>query len=126
MAITKTRIASAQNKAVFKITATAASDSVTINLAADLIHNGQTVNSPKVNIARMAYSCSSSGSIDISRNGVVTHKLFGHDSEFQAPSAEQNDQNIVVTFSGTAGGTLILELSKVDGFGAINPPGLPY
>jgi hypothetical protein len=29
--------------------------------------------------------------------------------------AEQNDQNITVTF-GTAGGTVILELSKVGGF----------
>lgn len=126
MAITKTRISSAQNKAVFKITATAAADTVTIVLATDLIHEGQAVATPKVNIARMAYSCSSSGDITIVRNGVTTHKLFGHDSEFQAPTAEQNLSDIVVTFNNTAGGTLILELSKVDGYGAINPPGLPY
>lgn len=126
MAITKTRIQSAHNRATFKITATAALDTVTIDLATDLIHNGQTVGTPKVNIANIAYSCASSDSITIVRNGVTTHKVFGHDSEFHAPSTEQNGSNIVVTFNGSGqgsehGGTIVIELSKVDGFGSIDP-----
>jgi hypothetical protein len=125
MAITKTRIASAHNRALYKITATGA-ENITLALATDFIHEGQSVSSPKVNIANLAYSCASSDSITITRNGVVTHKVFGHDSEFHAPTSEENGSDIVVAFTGAGGGTIILDLAKVSGFGAINPPGLPY
>lgn len=124
MAITKTRIASSQNRAVYKITATAAADTITLALATDFTHNGQTVASPKVNIANLSYSCAATGDITITRGGVVTHKLFGSDRDLHAPSAENNASDIVVTFTGTAGGTLILECGKVDGFGALNPVGV--
>lgn len=124
MAITKTRIASSQNRATYKITATAAADTITLALLTDFIHNGQSVSSPKVNIANLSYSCAATGDITITRNAVVTHKLFGSDSALHAPSAEQNASDIVVLFTGSAGGTLIIECAKVEGFGALNPVGV--
>jgi hypothetical protein len=126
MAITKTRITSSLNRAVFKITATTAADTITLALATDFTHNGQTVSSPKVNIANLSFSCAATGDISISRGGVVTHKLFGTAETFHAPSDQNNTSDIVITFTGTAGGTLIIDCGKVEGFGAINPPGLPY
>jgi len=92
------------------------------------LHYGQifTIASPKVNIAEMSYSCNAAGDITLTRNSTVTHKLFGNAVGFHAPSSESNDQNIVVLFTTTVGGTLMLELSKVEGFSAINPKGLPY
>jgi hypothetical protein len=92
----------------------------------DFLHYGQifTDASPKVNIAEVSYSTANTGFITITRNSVVTHKLFGSDSNFHAPSNEQSDQNIAVLFDTTAGGTLMIELSKVEGFGALNPYGV--
>ena len=89
----------------------------------DFLHYGQifTTASPKVNIAEMSYTCNSAGLISLTRNSVVTHQLFGSLVGFHAPSSEQSDQNVVVLFTTTVGGTLILELSKVEGFSSINP-----
>lgn len=114
--ITKTH-----NRAVVKIVGTSTSDSATINIATDLLFGAQTANSPKVGISALAYSCSSSGDVTVVRNGVTIFKLFGHDT-LSYGSNEQSDQNIVVTFNTSAGGTIILELSKTSGFSAVNPP----
>lgn len=92
----------------------------------DFLHYGQVMTTPVVNIAELAYSCNAAGQITVARNSVVTHNLFGSDHALRAPSNEQNTFDIVVTFVTTAGGTLIIEFSKVDGFSAINPSGLPY
>ena len=92
------------------------------------LHYGQifTIASPKVNIAEMSFSCSSTGDITISRTSLVTHKLFGSAVNFHAPSSENSTADLVVLFSTGAGGTMILELSKMEGFSAVNPTGLPY
>lgn len=92
----------------------------------DFLHYGQVMSTPAVNIAEMSYSCNAAGQITITRNSVVTHNLFGADHAFHAPSNEQNTFDIVITFVTTVGGTLVIEFSKVDGFSAINPKGLPY
>lgn len=110
------------NSAVVKVVATAAGDTATINITDDLLFGDQTVSSPKVNVARATYSVSSSGDVTVTRNSVPIFKFFGHD-EFPYASSEQNTHNIVVTFNTSAGGTLVLELSKVNGFSAINPAG---
>jgi hypothetical protein len=109
------------NRAVVKIVGTAAADTATIDITSDLVVAGQTASSPKVGISGLAYSVSSSGDVTVSRNLVPVFKLFGHDT-LQYGSNEQATQNIVVTFNTSAGGTLILELSKTSGFSAVNPP----
>jgi len=94
----------------------------------DFLHYGQifTLASPKVHIAEMSYSCNASGELTITRAGTVTHKLFGNAVNFHAPSPENSTTDIVVAFATGAGGTIILELSKMEGFSAVNPSGLPY
>ncbi len=92
----------------------------------DLLVGGQVFDSAaKVGITGVAYSVSSSGDVTVVRNSVNIFKFFGHDT-LSYGSNEQNDKDIVVTFNTSAGGTLILELSKTDGFGAVNPPEVAY
>jgi len=123
--VVESNTSSARN---FIVDEAAVAASYTGSYKSDFLHYGQvfTQASPKVNIAEMSYSCNAAGDITLTRNSVVTHKLFGTAVGFHAPSSEQSDQNIVVLFTTTAGGTLMLELSKVEGFSAINPKGLPY
>lgn len=121
MAATVHYITKTHNRAVVKIVGTAASDTATINITTDLLVSGQTASSPKVGISAVAYSCSSAGDVTVVRNSIPVFKLFGHDS-LSYGSNEQSNQNIVVTFNTSAGGTLILELSKTSGFSAVNPP----
>ena len=94
----------------------------------EFLHYGQVFNTatPKVNIAEMSYTCNAGGKITLTRNAVVTHALFGSLIGFHAPSNEENASDVVVLFDTTAGGTLVLELSKVEGFSSVNPSALPY
>jgi antitoxin (DNA-binding transcriptional repressor) of toxin-antitoxin stability system len=116
MAITKTLIQKTNARATVKVTATAANDTTTINLATELNVTGETVTTPVVNIAKIWYSVSSAGSVTITRNGIVVAKLFGHDTMDGFALNEQNTHNIVVTFDTSAGGTVILELGKTSGY----------
>lgn len=68
----------------------------------------------KANITRMKYSVSSAGTLDIERNSVVVARLFGHDDLDGFGLAENNTYPLVVTFNSGAGGTLIVELAKLD------------
>jgi hypothetical protein len=81
----------------------------------DIAFAGQPFLTPLVNIAGAQHSLG--GSCLVARNSVNVMNLFGTwmDKSAAFGMAEQNDQNITVTF-GTAGGTVILELSKVGGF----------
>jgi hypothetical protein len=90
---------------------------VTIALATDLLCPNQTSVAPKVNITKVWYSVSSSGDVTITRNSVAVAKLFGHDTIDCFSLAEQNTSDVVVTFNTSAGGTIILELAKVSGYG---------
>ena len=56
--------------------------------------------------------------------GDVIYMLFGTDV-LPYGSSESNTKDIVVTFSGSPGGTIILELSKTAGYSAMLPPGYP-
>ncbi len=112
--ITKTH-----NRAVVKITATSAGDAVTIPIGDNLCVAGQYSVDPKINISTVAYSVSSAGHTSINRNGEVL-RLFGHGT-ISYGDVEQVSSNIDVSFVDTAGGTVILELSKTDGFSAVNP-----
>lgn len=107
------------NRATAKIVGTNIADTSTIALSA-LTVTGQTASSPLVGITSVSYSLSATGNATISRNGIVIFNLFG-DGTLSFGSHEQQGQNIVVTFGSSAGGTIIIELSKSAGFSAINP-----
>ena len=123
MAVTKTVIQNSNSRTTIKIVGTAAADTSTITLASDLAFtagNGtvQTVASPKVNISKIFHS--TGGNITLVRNTTTVENLFGTYQQTDYSLAEANDQNIVVTFN-TTGGTIILELVKVSGFGDVLP-----
>jgi hypothetical protein len=87
---------------------------------------GQTiVATPKVGITQVAYSVSSAGDVTVVRDGTTVFKLFGHDT-LTYGSNEKITHPFVVTFNTSAGGTILLELSKTDGFGPVNPPEIGY
>lgn len=71
---------------------------------------------PLANITKVWYSVSSSGDVTITRNSVAVLKLFGHDVIDNFGLAENNSSDVVATFNTSAGGTVILEFSKIDGF----------
>jgi len=68
----------------------------------------------KANITKLKYSCSSTGTLEIARNSVVVTRLFGCGDLDGFGLAENNTFSLVVTFATGAGGTLIVELSKLD------------
>lgn len=125
MAVTTSIIAKRHNAVTFKVVATADADTTTIDIGgANLLSVGQTADGATklVNLARVHYSVSGTGKVTITRNSVPIAVLFGQ-GDIAIPSSEENSSNITLTFSGSAGGTVILELAKVQGFGAINPAG---
>ena len=81
----------------------------------DIVFPGQTFSTPAVNITNVKYSLG--GSCSVVRNAITVLNLYGtwmaNNDGFGL--SEQNDQNIVVTFT-TQGGTLLIELAKVGGF----------
>ena len=77
---------------------------------------GQIITTPKANITKMWYSVSSAGDVLVSRNSVAVAKLFGHDTIQDFGMAENNSYDVVVLFEVSLGGTLIIEISKVDGY----------
>ena len=117
MAATVTILAVSESRAVVKVTGTAANDTATIALSS-LIHTTlpQTASSPKANIVRVWYSVASGGNVTIVRNSVTVLNLYGHDTISGFSLAEQNGSDVVVTFVTSAGGTAILEFSKVGGY----------
>jgi len=132
MAATVQYITKTFNRAVIKVVGTASGDTATITIGApggtpfldDLTVTGQTVSAaPTVTISAIAYSVHASGDATIVRNAVPIFKLFGN-GVMPYGSNEQASKNIVVTFTTTLGGTVIIELSKTDGYSAINPPGV--
>lgn len=92
----------------------------------DFLVAGQVIQgTPIVTIAGVAYSVSSTGAVTVQRDTALIYKLFGHDTIMYG-SNENSSNDITVTFAGSAGGTIIFELSKTNGWSAINPVGLPY
>lgn len=124
MAATKTVIQKSNTRAIVKIVGTAAADTATISLATDLLFTdgagtAEVASSPKANITKVYYSVSSSGDVSVVRNSVPVLKLFGHDTIEGFGLAEQNGSDIVVTFTTSAGGTIILELAKISGYSPV-------
>lgn len=83
----------------------------------DLATAGQQITAaPQANITKVWYSVSSAGDVTVTRNSVAVLKLFGHDTLDCFGLAENNGFDTVVTFNTSAGGTVILEFTKIDGF----------
>ena len=98
------------------ITDEVATTATTSAYYSDLLYTDQFLSTPKVNINKVWYSVSSSGDVTVTRNSVPVLKLFGHDTIEQFGLAENNTSDIVVTFNTSAGGTIILDISKLEGF----------
>ena len=96
----------------------------TINLDTTLSTTGQTASSPKVNISAIHWSVPS-GNATITRNSVQLWALTGareFDFNGYSDNREQGSNIVVVTPAG--GGTVIIEVVKVSGYGDaqhINP-----
>lgn len=90
----------------------------TIDLDVDLKKSTETVSTPEVNIQRMHWICETSAQFTITRNSVIIAKGFGSGFTDWRGFTENtsNTSDIVVTFSGGQG-TVILELTKLAGFG---------
>tara|TARA_B100000073_G_scaffold307812_1_gene278427 strand:- start:197 stop:583 length:387 start_codon:yes stop_codon:yes gene_type:complete len=91
----------------------------TIALATTLKKSTETQSSPKANIRAIHWSLGASGAAVISRDGNTLYDLAESGSlEFNGFSDNQhNDQDVAVAISG-ASGTVIVELTKVDGYGS--------
>jgi hypothetical protein len=119
-------------RAIVKIVGAASADTATINLN-DVVQVGQSGFSgvsgsgysgfsgyrSRLNITQLAWSCDATGVITIVRNNLLVYKLFGS-GMMPYGSTEFHDYPLVVTFTGTAGGTLVLELSKADGYSPVS------
>lgn len=94
-------------------------DVATIDLDVDLKKSSETVTTPEVNIQRIHWICESSAQFTIERNSVMIAKGFGSGFTDWRGFTEntENDSDIVVTFSGGQG-TVIIETTKVAGFGS--------
>lgn len=92
----------------------------TIALATTLKKSSETVSTPLVNIRSLYFSLSAGTSATISRNSEVLWTLNDQGAgslEFAGFSDnEENSSDIVVSIVGGAG-TIILELTKVSGYG---------
>jgi len=117
MAAVKSVLKLTQVHGVVKCTGVDA-DIATIDLDTDLKKSTETVSTPEVNIQRMHWICETSAQFTITRNSVIIAKGFGSGFTDWRGFTENtsNTSDIVVTFSGGQG-TVILELTKLAGFG---------
>jgi len=91
----------------------------TVTLATDLLFGlNETAGTPEVNISGLLWAVPGATAATVTRNGVVQWQLLGNDDfEFKGWSDKSNNTfDIVVTMPG-GGGTVILELNKMAGYG---------
>lgn len=119
MAIKKYLIKMDHQQAVWKIvndTDTAAN--MTIALLTDMLKANETVDSPSVSIRAMEWSTKDSvGEVKITRNAVLTQRVFatGFFENAYGADKEQEAFDIVVNMTG---GTVVLHLLKSNGYKA--------
>jgi hypothetical protein len=101
--------------AVVKVTGVGAQ---TIALATDLLHTNQTAATPTVNISAIHWAVPGTTGATIKRNTITQWPLVGsYSHQFNGFSDNTlNTYDIVVTIPAE-GGTVILELLKVSGYG---------
>ena len=117
MAIAKSNLKLTQVQAVVKLSGTN-NDVGTIDLSVDIKKSTETVTTPLVNISRLHWMCDRNAEFEIHRNSVLIAHGYGSGFTDYHGFAEntQNDQDIVVTFANGEG-VVILELTKIGGYG---------
>ena len=123
MATTKTVIKLTPIHCVVAVSGTGAAE--TIDLSVDLLSQNQTAGIatgsptvPKVNIGAIQYTINGATPATIVRNNVTLWQLtgaFGHQFNGYSDNRE-NTSDIVITMPA-GGGTVIIELLKVEGYG---------
>ena len=95
-----------------------AADTGVIDLSVTLKKSTETVSTPIVNIARVHWFCDAQSAVTITRNSVDILHLHGsgYTDWYGFVENTQNDQDISVSFA-SGSGVVILELSKVGGYG---------
>jgi hypothetical protein len=89
----------------------------TINLSTTLATTSQTASSPVVNISAIHWSVPS-GNATITRNSVQLWALTGaREFDFNGYSDNRENTSNIVVVTPAGGGTVILELVKISGYG---------
>ena len=96
-----------------------AADTGVIDLSVTLKKATETVSTPIVNIARVHWFCDAQSAVTITRNSVDILHLHGsgYTDWYGFTENTENDQDISVSFA-SGSGVVILELSKVGGYGS--------
>ena len=98
-----------------------AGDTGTITLATILKKTGETAATPTANIKTIYWSLATGCSATIARNSNTLWTLNDQGSGFLDFAGfadnEFNTDNVVIAFTGTGAGTVVVELSKVSGYG---------
>ena len=92
----------------------------TIDLDVTLKKSTETASSPTVNIKGLHWTLSSGASAKVQRNSVVLYELAENGSldMYGFNDNSENTSDIEVVIAGGDGGTVILDLAKVAGFGS--------
>jgi hypothetical protein len=96
-----------------------AADTGVIDLSVTLKKSTETVSTPIVNITRVHWFCDALSAVTVTRNSVDILHLHGsgYTDWYGFVENTENDQDISVAFA-SGSGVVILELSKVGGYGS--------
>jgi hypothetical protein len=118
MAVTVDTLKLTQTQGVVAVRGTAATG--TIALATTLKKSTETQSSPAVNIKGIQWALSSGASAKVQRNSKVLYELqvTGEIEFYGYSDNDENDQDIEIVIAGGSGGTVVIELTKVSGYGS--------
>lgn len=118
MAVTVDTLKLTQTHGVVAVRGTAATG--TIALATTLKKSTETQSSPKANIKAIHWALSASARAQVQRNSVTLYELTesGKLDFYGFSDDDENDQDIAIVISGGNGGTVIVEVAKVSGYGS--------
>jgi hypothetical protein len=117
MAVTVDVLKLTQVQGVVAVRGTA--DTGTIALATTLKKGTETQSSPGVNIKGLQWTLSAGARAYVQRNSKILYELIesGALDFYGWADNDENDQDIEVVISGGTGGTVIVDCSKVSGYG---------
>jgi len=117
MAVTVDTLKLTQTQGVVAVRGTAATG--TIALATTLKKSTETQSSPVVNIKSIQWALSSGASAQVTRNSKVLFELqvTGKLDFYGFSDDDENDQDIAIVIAGGNGGTVVIEVTKVSGYG---------
>ncbi|OUU24667.1 MAG: hypothetical protein CBB97_11285 [Candidatus Endolissoclinum sp. TMED37] len=118
MAVTVDTLKLTQTHGVVAVRGTAATG--TIALATTLKKSTETQSSPVANIKAIHWALSSGASAKVRRNSKVLYELQveGKLDFYGFADIDENDADVDVVIAGGTGGTVIIEFTKVSGYGS--------